>query len=90
MKRRLDALKMAGLMGMEAFYSGFSRRMILRMYRLASRYDLMVTAGSDYHGKNKTVPLGKTGLLMPRGGGRQLISFINACMEHTHGCLCMR
>ena len=33
--------------------------------RFAERYGLYVTAGSDYHGTNKSVPLGLTGLPAP-------------------------
>ena len=32
------------------------------MLSLARKYDLYVTAGSDYHGARKTVSLGQTGL----------------------------
>ena len=32
------------------------------MLDMAERYDLLVTAGSDYHGSNKLVTLGDTGL----------------------------
>ena len=49
-------------MGVEAFYSGFSPKMTRLMLDLAHRYDLYVTAGSDYHGTNKAVVLGDTGL----------------------------
>ena len=51
-----------GLQGMEAFYSGFTPRITAEMLALADRYGLYVTAGSDYHGKNKLVKLGSTGL----------------------------
>ena len=41
------------------------------MLRFAVRYGLYVTAGSDYHGKNKLIEIGDTGLgslpVMPRG-----------------------
>ena len=49
-------------MGLEAFYSGFTARLTHQMLEYADRYDLLVTAGSDYHGKNKLVELGDTGL----------------------------
>ncbi len=62
MDRRLRRLKDFGLRGVEAFYSGFTGRMIRSMLRFADQYDLFVTAGSDYHGKNKLVVLGDTGL----------------------------
>ena len=32
------------------------------MLGLAEKYDLYVTAGSDYHGKNKMISLGETNL----------------------------
>ena len=47
---------------MEAFYSGFSEKLRLEVLSLAERYDLYITAGSDYHGSNKLVRLGSTGL----------------------------
>ena len=62
MDRRLRRLKDFGLRGVEAFYSGFTGRMIRSMLSFADQYDLFVTAGSDYHGKNKLVVLGDTGL----------------------------
>ena len=47
---------------MEAYYSGFPVRLSREMLDFAARYGLYVTAGSDYHGKNKLVRLGDTGL----------------------------
>lgn len=62
MEERLKRLMEYGLRGVEAFYSGFSPKLTNEMLALADRYDLYVTAGSDYHGTNKTVILGDTGL----------------------------
>ena len=62
MENRLRRLMDFGLQGMEAFYSGFTPRITAEMLALADRYGLYVTAGSDYHGKNKLVKLGSTGL----------------------------
>ena len=62
MERRLRRLKDFGLRGMEAFYSGFPERMVRDMLDYAEKYDLLVTAGSDFHGSNKLVKLGDTGL----------------------------
>lgn len=55
---RVKRLMKFGIKGVEAFYSGFSPKMIKDMLALARSYDLYVTAGSDYHGTNKTVALG--------------------------------
>jgi hypothetical protein len=51
-----------GLQGVEAFYSGFSEKLRQQVLTLAEKYRLYVTAGSDYHGTNKLVTLGTTGL----------------------------
>ena len=62
MDHRLKKLIGFGLRGIEAFYSGFSDKLRNEAISLAERYDLYVTAGSDYHGTNKLVKLGDTGL----------------------------
>ena len=58
---RVVRLKAAGLRGLECYYSAFTPRQREIMLALAERYRLLVTAGSDYHGANKTVSLGQTG-----------------------------
>ena len=60
MERRLRRLMGFGLRGMECYYSGFTPKLRAEMLALAEKYALYVTAGSDYHGKNKLVALGKT------------------------------
>ena len=62
MDDRLRRLAGFGLKGLEAFYSGFTDKMRLQALELADKFDLLVTAGSDYHGKNKMIALGDTGL----------------------------
>ena len=62
MENRLKYLIGYGLQGVEAFYSGFSPKLIRQMLEYADRYDLYVTAGSDYHGSNKLIELGDTGM----------------------------
>ena len=58
MDGRLKALMSYGLKGVEAFYSGFNTALIRENLAFAEKYGLFVTAGSDYHGTNKTVTLG--------------------------------
>ena len=60
MVNRLKRLIGFGLEGVEAFYSGFSPDLIKQMLEYADLFGLYVTAGSDYHGKNKAVRLGDT------------------------------
>ena len=62
MDRRLRRLMEFGLRGLEAYYSGFTGRIRRELLSFAEKYDLYVTAGSDYHGSNKLVELGDTGL----------------------------
>lgn len=54
---RLDtlagALKQAGLMGIEAIYSSYSNQDGRDMLRLAKKYGLLLSGGSDFHGGNK-------------------------------------
>ena len=43
-------LKTAGLVGIEAYYDGYTIEETSRLVRLADRLKLIVTGGSDYHG----------------------------------------
>lgn len=68
---RLDALtgelKEAGLMGIEAIYSTYHACDERQIRRLASKYDLLISGGSDFHGDNKP------GLDLGTGYGRLYI-----------------
>ncbi len=62
MEERMKRLMEMGLQGVEAYYSTFTPGLISEMLTLAKKYDLYITAGSDYHGANKTIELGFTNL----------------------------
>lgn len=62
MNRRIRRLTEYGLQGLEVFYSGFTATIRQELASFAERYDLYVTAGSDYHGRNKLIEPGDTGL----------------------------
>ena len=62
---RMERLKACGLMGAECYYSSYTDEQREIMLSLAARYNLMVTAGSDYHGTVKTVSIGQTGEVDP-------------------------
>ncbi len=83
MEHRMARLSEMGLMGTETFYSGFSPRMIRTMLEYADRYDLFVTAGSDYHGKRKLVELGDTGLDDLSDAPQRLINFLSEVADRT-------
>ena len=62
MDQRLRRLMEFGIKGVEAYYSGFTPKIQEEVLNFADKYDLYVTAGSDYHGGNKMVELGWTNL----------------------------
>ena len=78
MDDRLRHLMGFGLQGIEAFYSGFSGKLTQEMLSFAEKYDLYVTAGSDYHGRNKLVVLGDNGLDKAADGPAGLRRFLEA------------
>jgi len=49
----VSSLKAAGLQGIEAIYCTYSSSEERDMRRLADKYNLLITGGSDFHGKNK-------------------------------------
>ena len=56
---RVDALAALGLMGLECYYSRYSTEDAEMLSSIAKNRGLLVSAGSDYHGKNKTIELGR-------------------------------
>ena len=62
MDKRLQRLIAFGLQGVEGYYSTFTLQMQEEILGFAEKYDLYVTAGSDYHGKNKLIILGDNNL----------------------------
>lgn len=62
MDRRLRRLIGYGLQGVEGFYSSFTPKLIAETLSFAEKYGLYVTAGSDYHGRNKLISSGETGM----------------------------
>ncbi|MBR0126653.1 MAG: hypothetical protein IJL99_00165, partial [Firmicutes bacterium] len=61
----------------EAYYSGFTPKIQDEILALAEKYDLYVTAGSDYHGDNKRmIDLGWTNLEDMNGGPAGLKRFL--------------
>lgn len=61
-------LKDAGLIGIEAIYSTYTNQEQRDIMRLASKYDLLPSGGSDFHGSNKPgldLAVGYGGLFVP-------------------------
>lgn len=55
----LSELISHGLMGLECFYSKYAYSECENLEAIAYDNGLYVSGGSDYHGKNKNIPLGK-------------------------------
>jgi len=49
-KTLVAELKIAGLVGIETYYDGYTADEISELVSLANRYNLVTTGGSDYHG----------------------------------------
>lgn len=49
----VSRLKEAGLMGIEAIYSTYTPQDERKVRRLAKKYNLLISGGSDFHGENK-------------------------------------
>lgn len=49
----VSTMKEAGLVGIEAYYSTYTKRDETKVLELAKKYDLLISGGSDFHGKNK-------------------------------------
>ncbi|MGN1305647.1 MAG: PHP domain-containing protein [Oscillospiraceae bacterium] len=56
---QLAILKMAGIKGLECFYSRYTEEQIRYLLDAAEKNELFSSGGSDYHGTNKTVQLGE-------------------------------
>ena len=82
MDARLAKLVGYGLRGLEAYYSGFTPKLIKEVLRFAEKYDLYVTAGSDYHGTNKLVTMGDTNLDAVSEGSPRVRAFLEAALKN--------
>lgn len=77
---RIAYLKSLGLMGMECYYSRYTAADQALTSNLCSQYDLLATAGSDYHGTNKPVQIGENGLA-DAAADERVLAFIDLCKD---------
>lgn len=75
---RVQRLKGMGLAGVEAYYSGFTPVITQQLLDIAARLDIFITAGSDYHGANKMIAMGDTGLARVSDAAEGLRRFLEA------------
>lgn len=84
MREKIARLTDAGLMGLECYYSTFEQKHHDIMLTLATEFNLLVTAGSDYHGTNKTVPFGYIGKFAV--DGKVMATFYEAIADKIISC----
>jgi 3',5'-nucleoside bisphosphate phosphatase len=66
-------LKSAGLQGLEIYYNNYSPEQISELLRLADKYHLIATGGSDFHGLDTAAELSLGLVEVPVECARQLI-----------------
>ena len=56
---KLEEMKKFGIEGLECYYSRYNMDEIAFLTNCARQNDLLISGGSDYHGSNKNIPLGR-------------------------------
>ena len=67
-------LKTAGLVGLEVHYNGYTEDERNSLARLAEKYDLIATGGSDYHGLDDGAETMIGGTYVPKESAEKLIA----------------
>lgn len=67
-------LKAAGLVGLEAYYNGYTADEINELLSLANKYNLIATGGSDYHGLDTNAETMIGGVDVPMECAKRLIA----------------
>lgn len=57
--KQLRFLLDAGIEGLEVYYSRYNQDEVAFLENVANKYHLLISGGSDYHGKNKNIHLGE-------------------------------
>jgi predicted metal-dependent phosphoesterase TrpH len=71
----LERTREAGLEGIEAYYGPYASREKAAWLELGQKLDLVITAGSDYHGKN-TPEIGTPGVELPEALAARLLPWL--------------
>jgi predicted metal-dependent phosphoesterase TrpH len=69
-------LKAAGLVGIEAYYNGYTAEEAGRLVSLADKYNLIATGGSDYHGIDIDTETMIGGVDVPIESAERLIALV--------------
>lgn len=57
--KQLHFLLDAGIEGLEVYYSRYNQDEVAFLENVTNKYHLLISGGSDYHGKNKNIHLGE-------------------------------
>ena len=57
--KRFEVMKSIGIQGLECHYSRYNKEEAKFLVKVAKHNELFITGGSDYHGSNKDIPIGK-------------------------------
>ena len=68
-------LKAAGLVGIEAYYNGYTADEISKLVSLANKYGLIASGGSDYHGLDTSSETMIGGVDVPMESAERLIAY---------------
>lgn len=77
LEKLVTELQLAGLAGIEVYYTGYSEQSIKYLISIAQRYDLIATGGSDYHGFEGTDNPRLIGIAVPAKYIDQLLALSN-------------
>jgi predicted metal-dependent phosphoesterase TrpH len=67
-------LKQAGIAGLEVYYPKYSQNKIARLEALATKYGIITSGGSDYHGLDNTIGSNMGSVDLPQDSIEQFIS----------------
>ncbi len=74
METMIVELKDAGLVGIEAYYSGYTAAEVNKLVSLTNKYNLITTGGSDYHGLDDSTETMIGGVDVPMESAERLIA----------------
>jgi predicted metal-dependent phosphoesterase TrpH len=74
LKELLGRLKPAGLVGLEAYYNGYSQKTIDLLVDIANQHGLITSGGSDFHGLGDDNETSVGDVYVPAAGVEQLLA----------------
>jgi len=76
-------LKAKGLVGLEAYYNGYTQAQVSLLIGLAQKYGLIVTGGSDYHGLDESSETIIGGIDVPMKSVERLLALAGKRMSNS-------